>query len=1087
MLASMLMMLLLQIPFAAVAQENNEEGRIAGIVENTDGTTLPGAQVAIKDLQIGSVTGPEGKYTLESVPAGEHTVEASFVGYRTKSKQVTLTSGETTSIDFTLQESAINLDEVVVTGTGGPVEQRKLGNSIGTIDAADLQTAPVKNFSNMLQGREPGLEGLPSSGTTGEGSRIRIRGSASLSQSNEPVVYIDGVRVDAGGGFSGTVGAGGGGTPSRLDDINPLAIDRVEVLKGAAAATLYGSEASNGVIQIFTKKGSAGPLKLSFQTRQGIGRYPDVYEPIAGFGRNIYNSQGELEQSAQEVAARISSNMEGDYQAYEVAQADFVEDLYETGRYQTYSLSASGGNDAVTYFLAGRWSQEDGPFGAKGDRGYGAGESTLTADTQQLGQFNANLSITPSDKLEITATTSYTDRSNETFQNSNNIYAPLPLTVFGQPRLISENNLTGSPVFATPDEVLQITTTQSVQHYNGSVGISYYPLDMLTLDATFGADFSNQEDVETWPFGYNIDGFSQETPRGARYTGDRNNTELTYDVKGTLENEFGSFESSFVVGSQGFFSDLHASGTEGVNFPGPGLGVVEAADQRDATEFRQEVITLGVFGQEQLGYNDWVFLTLGGRLDANSAFGQDFNAAFYPKIQGSLPLTDAPFWSEEGTDPLSSLRVRVAWGQSGLQPGAFDALTTYAPLSSEFGAGIVPSNLGNPDLQPEESTEWEVGLESAFYDDRYALEATYWNRTVSSALVSRQFPLTGGFRAPQLDNIGELKGQGLELALDAALLNTDDFNVQLFANASYLWQQVTSLGGASSIKVGGSYPRTRNFIKEGYTPGAFFGAKILDAPEGRFPFDTNEDGQPDTRGQLISFFDKIDPDTPSTSLLSELNSYVLRADESGDGDFLDHYLGKPVPDWKGSFGGSFSYKNFRLETLFEYKTGNYYVSNLTDAFRRSGEAVGRNTPGAARLQRDYITGGVDENYNPLDDPEVRFEAAQEWVNEYLALAPFSGVNTVESADFVRWRELSLTYQLPESLLDGLSGEVLRGASFTLGARNLALWTKYSGGDPEVNSIGRGGGTDLQNNFLMGNDVYNFPLQRRYSATLRIQF
>ncbi|NKN80484.1 TonB-dependent receptor, partial [Weissella cibaria] len=232
----------------------------------------------------------------------------------------------------------------------------------------------------------------------------------------------------------------------------------------------------------------------------------------------------------------------------------------------------------------------------------------------------------------------------------------------------------------------------------------------------------------------------------------------------------------------------------GVNFPGPGFNVAGAAAVEDVFEFFSEIVNVGVFFQEQIGLNNYIYLTAGGRLDANSAFGSDFSTIFYPKLSASFIPSDAAFWRPIG--PISSLRFRTAIGQSGLQPGAFDALTTYGAISSQNGAGIVPSNLGNPELKPEIATEWELGMEAGLFNDRLGLETTYWDRTVKDALIDRQFPVSGGFRARQLDNIGELKAKGLELEVNALVYNTPQTSVNVFANAAYLWEQVTDMGGA---------------------------------------------------------------------------------------------------------------------------------------------------------------------------------------------------------------------------------------------------------------------------------------------------
>ena len=229
------------------------------VVDASTQRPLPSVQVLVLGTRVGALTDAAGRYRVTAERAGSVRVQARFSGYGAVVKAITLQPDETAGLDFGLQQSAISVSDVVVTGTGGAVEERKLGNTVARIDTKDLEVAPIQSPTEVLQGRVPGVAALPSSGLTGEGARIRIRGNASLTQSNEAIVYIDGIRADNGGGFGDFVGTGGGGRPSRLDDLDPESIDRIEILKGAAAATLFGTEASAGVIQVFTKPGEAGP------------------------------------------------------------------------------------------------------------------------------------------------------------------------------------------------------------------------------------------------------------------------------------------------------------------------------------------------------------------------------------------------------------------------------------------------------------------------------------------------------------------------------------------------------------------------------------------------------------------------------------------------------------------------------------------------------------------------------------------------------------------------------------------------------------------------------------------------------------
>src|SRR5207248_6326706 len=236
--------------------------------------------------------------------------------------------------DFAVGQAAIGLDVVVVTGAGAETEKRKLGNTVATIDVNGLRNAPVANFSEQLAAREPGVSVLPSSAMTGEGARIRIRGAASLSQPNEPIVYIDGVRVDRSGGFGDYIGTGGGGSPSRLDDINPDAIERIEVLKGAAAATLYGTEASAGVIQVFTKTGSRGSPRWDFMSEQGLANYPaGRYAPNAGWvlPDELAAARSRSLNLPVPTAIQLSTFYGETLQPFQIIERPFAKELFETG------------------------------------------------------------------------------------------------------------------------------------------------------------------------------------------------------------------------------------------------------------------------------------------------------------------------------------------------------------------------------------------------------------------------------------------------------------------------------------------------------------------------------------------------------------------------------------------------------------------------------------------------------------------------------------------------------------------------------------------------------------------------------------
>jgi TonB-linked SusC/RagA family outer membrane protein len=1039
----------LVVATAASSLAAQTTGRVRGVVRAAaTQEPLADVYVFVPGTNVGSTTGPDGAYQLPRVPTGPVQLRARRVGYALGSASLTVQAEGVSRADFALTTATVSLDAVVVTGSGAPAERRTLGNTVAAVDVAALRDAPVQSVSEILQGREPGVSLAPSGGLAGEGTRIRIRGTASLAQSNEPIVYVDGVRVDNAGGFSG--GVGGGAGPSRLDDLNPDAIDRIEILKGAAAATLYGTEASAGVIQIFTKSGADGAPRWTAEIERGVARMPaDRYAPLAGFART------------QAQADALSAYWGQAIRPYEVFEVDAVPRLFETGRTATHGLSVSGGNAGVTYFLSGRLQDEDGPFTSRGFAGPRSAGFHLADDVNARRQGNASLAFFPTPRLRVRVATAYHDSRLELPNNNNNIYGPTTSVIRSKPELANENNPTGDPAFTTAAEVVNLYARQDVRRFTGSVNGSYDAGRGVTFDATAGVDQVGQEDAQVTPFGWAVNGVSQNDRTGARTVSNRNAGRVSVDAKATWAAQLApSISSSLVAGVQGVRSDTRVVGGTGTRFAGPGLDVAGAGAGQTLRESRLAEVSGGAFAQAQLGWRDYLFATLGTRYDRHSAFGASTGGALYPKLSVSFVPSDIPSW-RAGT--LSSLRVRGAVGRSGLQPGAFDKLTTYAPINSATGAGVAPSNLGNPDLRPEVSTEWEGGAEVGLWRDRVGLELTSWNRRVRDLLVARQFPPSGGFRATQLDNIGAMTSRGLELALKAQPLAGPRTTIDVFANAAFLRERITSLGGAPPIKVG--YYRYRLFLKEGYAPGAFFGAKLRDVPN---PIDVDGDGQPDSDRQLLAFL--ASPRDPS----------ALRALLEGDaaGDPLGSHLGKNTPDWSGSFGGSVALRGgLRIGTLFEYRAGDYSVQNLTGAFQRGSAGVGRNIRASAELEATLL--------DPASSAEERLAAAKTWVRTMAALSPQDGLNEVERADFLRWRELSVAWALPRRLVARVGA---RSVDLTAAARNLALLTRYSGADPEINAIGRGGSTNgLENNFLSGVDAWGYALPSRFTLSARVGF
>jgi TonB-dependent starch-binding outer membrane protein SusC len=1054
---------LLPIPFVALVLVWGPEpvdaqatGTVTGqVVEAGSLRPLVSAQVVVDGTSIGGLTNQRGEFTVPNVPAGEVSIRAQLIGFGSQTQTVNVQPGGTVTLDFQLRQTTLALDQIVVTGAGVAMERRRLGNTIATIDVADLQSAPVQNLSEILSAREPGVVGLTSGGMAGEGARFRIRGSASLSQSNEPVIYVDGVRVDNAGGFGPGIGAGGGGTPSRLDDINPDAIERIEILKGAAAATLYGTQASNGVIQIFTKRGQAGAPQYNVSIEQSFSRIPvGRYHKHAGWVAGT-------EPSARDRGTTGVQEMWGlSVQPYEAFEVDMFSPHFSTGHNQVYTLSVTGGTQSATYYVAARLQSEDGPFDLSWAEAPGF---RVANDENERRQFNANVELFPTDVLRVRVSSSYTEMSHSVPDNNNNIFGVISSIINSRPERATPTNRFGSPAFATTRENAHRLTNQDVKRYGGAITAIYQAAPNISLDATVGIDFVSQHATRFFPFGWNVDGFSGSNTAGSRSVSDRNHREVTLDVKGIWNTSLGTdWTSELVAGGQGFLTRTESNVGTGDQFPGPGLEVAGAGLNQTVFEGFLEEVNAGLMIQNQFGFRDYAFFTLGGRYDEHSAFGETAGGAFYPKASASVMVSQMPFWT---MDALSTVRVRGALGKSGLQPGAFDSFTTFAPLGAFTGPGVSPSNLGNPDLKPETSTEWELGAEVGFLDDRASLDFTYWHRTVSDMLVDRQFVPSGGFSSPQLDNIGEMQARGWELLAQMVAVTRPSFSANVFANISYTRERITDMGGAPPLKVGGAYPRYRQFTMEGFHPGSFFGPLLDESVD--IPAHIGGDCVPVSRAELLTYLSV--PRDPGT-----IHPLVV---DCGTPDMLLNYLGKPTPDFQGAFGTTMTlWNNLTVNTLFEYRFGNYHIHDLDGAFRRQHPLIGRNIREAAEIEATM--------QNPASTPEQRLEAAERWVREFQGLSPYDGLNEIHEADFLRLREISLTYRAPGEWADRFRA---RNLSFTVSGRNLALWTKFPGTDPELNFSSRTAGGGLDNNFGDGTVSWGIPIPRRITFQVRAGF
>lgn len=745
---------------------NAQTGAITGAVTDaSSGAPLSSVQVYLAGTGTGTLTNASGRYLMLNVPAGTYTIRLERIGYQRMTQEVTVRPGETVTVDFAVGQEALGLDELVVTGTAGAARRREVGNSIGQLNTGNM-VEPLSDVTNLLQGRVSGVSVLSTSGTPGGGTAIRLRGNVSATMNNQPLIYVDGTRM-VNQNYPknyypiGYAGSSDNSTYSPLNDIDPEDIERVEVIKGPAATTLYGTEAAAGVIQIFTKRGQTGRARWTANITQAATQIRD-FGPTQGFdGNSITIPADEVD-------------------PYGTPGKMYMEPYLSTGWEQRYDLSVNGGTPDFTYFVSGGLVDQTG---------------TLPNDELNQSSIRGNLSFTALEDLTIQWNSSYS-RTRVRKTPVGGTAEGVTLNAFRRSRNYFNSN---DPEVIK--QVLDFDLRNFIDHLTTGVTATYSPSSTFTTRLTAGYDLAEQETRAIEPFGFFY------VPLGRMHDTRWQHRTLSMDYVASLNTDLReNLTSSLSVGAQMFQEETNSTSAYSQDFPGPGEPTVSSGGSALGFEERQRVINAGFFVQDVLGLRDRYFLTLGVRFDGNSAFGENLGLQAYPKVSGSYVISDEPFWNES----LGSMKIRAAWGQAGRAPGAFDAVQTWDPDKLGNSVAFLPNNLGNPDLGPERSTELEFGFDWSGLSDRVTVDATYYHQVTTDALFRvSQIPSEGGWGS-QLANIGELKNQGLELTVNGHIVQRADWGWEAGLTLSTNKSEVTDLGGASSFSVG-----NRGYIVEG--------------------------------------------------------------------------------------------------------------------------------------------------------------------------------------------------------------------------------------------------------------------------------
>lgn len=1011
------------------------------VVEAASQRGISDVQVTVVGATLGAVTNANGEFVISTAPPGTAQLIVRRIGYGRRLQAVTVPQSGTVTVNFELSTVASQLDAVVVTGTGGAVERRTLGNSLTTLDVANLtEKQTVANVTEILQGKTAGVSILPGSGAPGTAGEIRIRGASSLA-GYKPVVFIDGIRynIDDLGSFSAT----GGGTAglaqssqvtSALNNLNPQDIESIEIVKGPAAATLYGADAANGVIQIITKKGNRGQQQLRWNFRGESGksdwnRLPEDNYTTCDAARKALTVSATDTTHVWPGCINLRSYetlLGGGASAGDPIPVNGIvtdnplkrdDRALREGVFHKMSANLRGGGERYSFYVAGDRANEQGVF--------------FNSDNSNT-SLRSNFGFNPNAKSDLNISVNYQNgrlRLPIQDESANGLLLSARRGMPGRRSFLGEGN-EGWRTIAPPQSNRYKNFTET-ERLTLSATTSYQMFSWLQHRFIAGIDNTNtQAELLFLPGDVDI-AQDPDAGTGAKLRANPRREVMTLDYAGTIKTQpMATLSSDTKFGAQVIRDQSENLRATGIGIGSGDITLINLLLRSTGAESFSENNSVGYYLQEQLAWNDRLYLTGAVRADDHSAFGANFNTIFYPKLSVSYVISDEPFAKDFlGRVGVNSLKLRSAWGQAGRAPTAYSAPQTYTvdrvALGVNTAAALRPLSYGNPDLKPERGEEIEVGFEGSFFDERFGTDFTYYNKTTMDMLQAISIPPSTGFISTRLVNLGEVTNKGIELSIFGTPLKRGSLAWDTRLNISTNKNALVNFGGV---------------------PG-----KVLESPTGQ-AYGAVQQHRP---GYPLGGFWVTPPqrDAEGAAILTSSGAAIFNP-----GDTARRYIGPSTPTREWGFSNTVTLmKGVRVYALLDGKSG-FYVFNLQE----------RN-----RCQ-------FNDNCWRVNNPATRFPVTHADSIQFKEIAVYKNSSIspewIQKGDFMKLREISLTLDIPRMLL-GRSGA--QSGSFVISGRNLGLWSDYEGVDPEVNSYGG-------RNFARV-DAYAAPATRRWTAAFNLQF
>lgn len=1010
---STLLVVMLVLFFGTLSRaQTNVMGKIT---DASSGSPLSNASIIVKGSTAGTSSAADGTYKL-LVPKNNSVLVVSSVGYATLEYTI---DGVVNNIALTPGGST-KLDEIVMVGFGTAIKRDLTGN-IAKVKGSDVQNMPVTNLNQALQGRAAGVFVEANSGKLGEGVKVLIRGSGSISASNSPLYVIDGLPIST-NSYSG----------SPIADINFNDIESFDILKDASAAAIYGSRAANGVVLITTKKGKAG--KTSFQVNAQYGTNKPTHlrgffnakEYVDGLRESAINSDkidgidpldpAQYEDSWLEFAEGRLTRYSGwsDWRKLETNTNWEKLAFNDKAPTQAIDVSASGGNDKTRYFISLAYVDQDG---------------ILIGNRLKRISSRVNLDQTISDKFKIGLNLSLSQTNTGRVQVDNEFPTPMQMVALSPvtPLRDLDGNLYNTPTATYSNPYVDYKEGKFNSIIFRNVGNIFGQLNFtksLFFRSEFGVDIQNQNDDQFYgantSYGRGTNGYGEsDWFRGLTY-----NTNNYLSFTKSL-NDAHDVDAVLGMSYQNYTSEY--ANVYGEQFPMQELQKLASAGLiKGGTSSETNSSFLSYFARGNYKFKDKYLLSVSGRIDGSSVFGANNRFGFFPAVSAGWILTEENFLSQQNT--LSFLKLRGSWGLTGNADGFGDFASRglWGGISYNGVGGLQPTQLANPDLRWEKSNQVDIGLDFGFLNNRISGEIDIYRKKTDDLIYNVPVPGNSGYTSKTV-NIGAMENKGLEIVINTDNVVSKNFKWSSNLNLAFNNNKITRLDGEQTL-LAGNDGRYLNSLILGESIGIFYGPKFIGAdPENGDALYEKQDG-------------------------TKTNDY------NEAGNFI---VGNPNPKLIGGFNNTFSYKSVSLSVLFQGVFGNQIMNGAGKFMSASFDWFDNQTKD--QLARWQNKGDV------TNVPQFRLDRAN---------GTGASSRYIENGDYVRLKNITLAYNLPDAFLKHIG---ITAARVYVTGVNVLTFTNYTGWDPEVNSDYRAG------NRNQGGDFYSAPQIKNYSVGLKINF